>query len=339
MDLFKPSLSKQELLSRVGSIGQLAGAQELVCTDGKGKGASIIRVRNGKGLDFNILPDRGLDIFDAYLNGIPMAWISQNGLTSNTSYESQNLGWLRTFGGGMLVTCGLRNVGSPVTSGSEHFGLHGRYSSIPATKVNILEYWDGNIFHIEVSGEIRESNVFSENLVCRRAIKTNSAENKIRIHDAITNEGFRPEEFLVLYHFNWGYPLFSADSKLEISPATTSVRDSNATAESWNEFSAPIPGFREIVYLHKPKSDSKDNCSYRLLNQTAGIGVKVSWPKAQLPYLTQWKMMGQSEYVLGLEPGNCFPNGRFTEMENGRIDKLSSFETKDITLNLNFEAV
>ena len=39
-------------------------------------------------------------------------------------------------------------------------------------------------------------------------------------------------------------------------------------------------------------------------------GVEISFDPESLPCFTEWKMMGKYDYVLGLEPGNCNPNGR-----------------------------
>ena len=35
-----------------------------------------------------------------------------------------------------------------------------------------------------------------------------------------------------------------------------------------------------------------------------GLGLYVSFDVTMLPYLSEWKMMGQGEYVLGIEPAN-----------------------------------
>src|SRR4051794_26858987 len=75
----------------------------------------------------NVLPERGLDIGRAWFRGEPVAWESPLG----------ELPWqgdfARSFGGGLLVTCGLRNVGLP----SEGQPQHGWYSSLPARDVEV----------------------------------------------------------------------------------------------------------------------------------------------------------------------------------------------------------
>jgi hypothetical protein len=280
------------------------------------------------------VPDRALDIFDASYKGVPLAWISSNGMVHNSHYDSREAGWLRSFGGGLLVTCGLRNVGPPCTIDGEHFGLHGRISSTPATHVNIHTFWKEENYFIEVSGEIRETNVFGENLVCYRTIGVSTLHNRIDIRDRFVNEGFREERLALLYHFNWGSPLLSEHSELILDPVQTRVRDSSATVDSWNQFSPPTPNVNEVVYLHEMKGGKENHVKYRLQNSTLGFGAEVAWKCDQLPYLTQWKMMGQGEYVLGLEPGNCFPMGRVHEMENHRMDLLQSFEEKNFTLSV-----
>ena len=40
-------------------------------------GMRIIEAYNASGLTFTILPDRGLDIWAAHYNGLPLTWISQ----------------------------------------------------------------------------------------------------------------------------------------------------------------------------------------------------------------------------------------------------------------------
>ena len=56
---------------------------------------------------------------------------------------------------------------------------------------------------------------------------------------------------MLLYHFNWGSPLLAADSQLLIDTQSTQVRDANVSPGSWNDFSDPVHGIDEVVYLHK----------------------------------------------------------------------------------------
>ena len=48
-------------------------------------------------------------------------------------------------------------------------------------------------------------------------------------------------------------------------------------------------------------------------------GMIMSFEKTTLDYFTEWKMMGEYEYVLGLEPGNCSPDGRDVHRTEGTL--------------------
>jgi hypothetical protein len=333
-NLFEKGLSKKEILKQVGDIHQIAGTQLFEFSSGKAKGASGLRIRNGLGLDFTLLPDHGLDIFDISYKGTSLSWISSNGVVNNHLFDERGTGWLKSFAGGMLVTCGLRNVGPPVQEDGEEFGLHGTYTSLPSEDLKINEYWKDQYFHIEVSAKVRESKVFGAKLVNHRTISVSSRNNAIAIKDRIVNEGHRPEALMILYHFNWGSPLLSQDSKLILKPLSTELRDKGMEPDSWNTFLKPQPQFQERVYLHHLEKNSEGRVGYELLNSTLDLGVHVEWDHAALPYFTQWNMFGEGEYVLGLEPGNCFPCGRETERKNNRLEILPSFAEKEISITI-----
>ena len=48
----------------------------------------------------------------------------------------------------------------------------------------------------------------------------------------------------------------------------------------------------------------------------------------ELTCFTEWKMMGEKEYVLGLEPGNCTPDGRDVMRKKGMLEFLKPDEEK-----------
>ena len=53
-------------------------------------------------------------------------------------------------------------------------------------------------------------------------------------------------------------------------------------------------------------------------------------------YFTEWKMMGRRDYVLGLEPGNCHPDGRDVMRKEGTLKFLHPGEaiTYEVTVTL-----
>ena len=338
--IYGKKLSKKEILKRIGHTSQIMGARRMTVEEGPGKGTSVIRVRNGLGLDITILPDRGLDIMEAGYDGMPLAWIPKNDLVSNVHYDDKGAGWLRSFNGGLLTTCGLRNVGAPAEIEGESFGVHGRYSNTPATQVGIEEYWSNDDYFIKISGKIREAVTFGENLVVNRTITLSTRENTIHIDDQIVNESFRKEAIMILYHFNWGFPLADEHLEIDIDTSNTIGRDFDmADPDQWRKFSKPVHNINEEVYFHEVNADRQGRCRYRLTNKNAGLQTEVEWNKDALDQLVQWKMPGEGDYVLGLEPANCRVMGRLEETNSGRIKYLDSFEEKNVHICLTFRHI
>ena len=57
-------------------------------------------------------------------------------------------------------------------------------------------------------------------------------------------------------------------------------------------------------------------------------GITISFDANTLPFLTEWKMMGVRDYVLGIEPGNCYPDGRSKVREDGNLEFINPNESK-----------
>ena len=111
----------------VGNLDQIASAVSSIVSDGAAAGSRAIDLRVWDGIDLRLLPDRGLDAGAAWFGGVPIAWISPAGETGPIP-NPRDQDWSRGFNGGLVTTCGLRNVGAP----SEGHGLHGEISMQPA---------------------------------------------------------------------------------------------------------------------------------------------------------------------------------------------------------------
>ncbi|MDD5704885.1 MAG: aldose 1-epimerase family protein [Kiritimatiellae bacterium] len=327
------------LSPRVGRMAQLASIRRLVADDGMGRGMRALEVNNGSGLAFTVYPDRALDIGQAYFKGIPIAWIAAGGEAAPQFYNESGLGWLRTFGGGLLTGCGLTNVGSPCTADGEAHGLHGRLSHLIAEDVNTASEWSQDTYRLTIRGCVRQSRVFGENLTLARELSTAYGENCITVRDVVENRGFRPSPFMLLYHLNLGWPLVDEGATIEMSPHEVVPRDDHAATgvREWSQFSAPVPGYAERVFYHSLPPDAQGLASARLANPKLGIALRVSYRLAELPYLIQWRMMGQGEYVLGLEPANCYPEGQVNIAKRGLLRHLAPGEKTETCLRLSFE--
>jgi hypothetical protein len=306
-NLYGRNWNRKEILRYLGHMDQVAGIKLLESADGRERGNRVFQVWNGSGLYFHVLAERALDISVFHYKGIPVTWISPVGEVHPAYYDPRGAGWLRSFQGGLLVTCGLDHFGHPCVDDGEELGLHGRISNISARSVNYDTFWDEDNYKLEISGEVRQASVFGENLILKRRISTQMGSNQIQISDDVRNEGFEAQPHMILYHFNLGFPLVSECSFLNLQVEDTFARDKAAEAgiNEWEKLQIPTAGFHEQVFGHVPVADKEGNVHIELKNPNLGLGLRWTYQKTSLPYLFQWKMMGEGTYVVGIEPANC----------------------------------
>lgn len=321
-----------ELRRRVGSMEQLAGVREYVLSDGPSQGIRAMRLYNAAGLDLELLAGRALDIGRAAWQGMPLAWLSSTGPVHPAFFEPQGAGWLRVFGGGMLTTCGLTHYGPPEVDGGEALGQHGRASSLPAQRVQVDEAWVGETYQIEVRGKTRETAVFGPNVVLRRRIRISLWQPGFTLDDEVTNEGFSRAEHMLLYHMNFGFPLLDDGTRLAVARQATRPRDAEAAKGLGQELtmSGPIPDYQEQVFYHEIKADGEGVGRACVYNPKLGNGLAVllEFDARSMPRLVEWKMMGEGLYVLGVEPGTSFVDGRVAERQAGRVPVLQPGESR-----------
>lgn len=336
VQLFGKMYSKQELLARVGDISQIGGVRLVELADGVERGVRAAEFRTGSGLDFTVLIDRGLDISTAAYKGQPLAWRSSTGDTSPAYFEEPELRWLRSFYGGLVVTCGLTYAGAPNVDQGKALGLHGRVSNTPASNVYADGAWDGDEYSMWIQGKVRETEVFGENLEMERRISAKLGESKIWIHDRVTNLGHQEAEHMILYHINAGFPVIDGGAKLIAPVLDYTPRDADAETEKekYAQFPDPVAGFREKVYYLEMAQDSEGMVNCALINHGLPLGIYVRYPKKELPKLSEWKMSGEGTYVVGMEPANCWVEGRAKERDRGTLQFLKPGETRECHLEL-----
>ncbi len=336
--LFGKRFTRRELESLLGHTSQLAGVRPVELADGPERGVRAFEFWTGAGLEFTVLADRALDIGATRFRGIPLAWRSPVGDAHPAYYEPQGLGWLRTFFGGLLITCGLDNVGTPGRDGHEELGLHGRFSHLPARNLSWGADWQKDEYALWVEGEIRQWRMFGENLVLRRRVATCLGSTEVSVHDSVTNEGSTPTPLMLLYHVNLGWPLLSPSSRIETRVRSVRPRDSRAAEglATWGHFSAPVPGFQEQVYYLDLEPDGSGFVEVALVNPDLdnGLAFWVRYKVDQLPRFVLWKMLASREYVVGFEPANCLVEGRAAERARGTLRELEPGETAEFELSL-----
>jgi len=330
--------SKEALLSQVGRLSQLGGISNFVYADGPAKGTSGLRVRTASGLEFWVVPDRGMDIYEASFRSDSLCWQSPSGLVHPSYYSSRGLEWLKSFAGGLLTTCGLTTVGMPSTDDGQELGLHGSISNTPAEHVAWTETWKNDDCHFEIKGRVRETSVHGPNLLLERTISTSLKSKSLTIEDSIENQGVRDAPLMVLYHFNFGYPLLTPQSQIfttsrKVDPATPFAAES---LNEWTIFDAPKRNQMERVYFHEMESADDGWVTVVLVRdrEQLDFGIALSYDTSTLPQLVQWKMTGENHFALGLEPSNCRTLGRHAERERGTLQILEPEQRRNFRLKI-----
>ena len=67
------------------------------------------------------------------------------------------------------------------------------------------------------------------------------------------------------------------------------------------------------------------------------VRLTISFDAKELDGFVEWKMMGIRDYVLGLECGNCYPDGRDVMRKNGMLKFLQPGETKVYRVKVDVE--
>jgi galactose mutarotase-like enzyme len=323
-------MKKDELLQYTGNSAQLGGSRHYVLSDGRSRDMRAIDINTGSGLQYTILPDRGMDISLASFKGKNLVFLSCNGETHPAFYEPQGLGWLHTFTGGLLQTCGLTYLGAPVKDGDEELGLHGRVSTIPARQVADLSDWNGEEYIIKIRGLVEEGRIFGTKIRLEREISSARGNNSLVIKDTVTNTGSKTTPYTILYHMNFGYPMLSESAELIVDAEKTAAATPFAEKgiHEFRKFIKPQANIGEQVYFHTLRTDSKGEAKITLLNKAVGMSVTLKFNTAQLPCFTEWKMMGSGDYVLGLEPGNVPAKNRVMLRNENILPSLEPGETR-----------
>lgn len=337
IDLYNRKWTKLDLSRYIGSTDQVAGIKPLEASDGFERGGRLFEVWTGSGLSFHVLPDRALDISTCQYKGMSLAWRSPIGDAHPAYFDASGSAWLRSFQGGLLVTCGLDTFGPPNRSENEEFGLHGRISNTPTRVVNYSAAWTEDEYRLEISAEIRQARIFGENLVMRRRISTSLGSNRIRIDDVVTNEGYSTQRHMILYHVNIGFPLLSENSRLKFDVSATVPEDeaSDHGIKDWMLFQPPTSGYQEQNFIHSPIPDDRGWAVAEVVNPEINLGLRLSFDTSTLPYLNEWKMMGEGLYILGIEPMNCAAMKNIEQLnKQGRLPFLEAGESRSYTIEI-----
>ncbi|MDP4285101.1 MAG: aldose 1-epimerase family protein [Bacteroidota bacterium] len=336
-------MKDQNWKGKISNHNQLGGIETSVIDNGLGKGSRIAWVNTGTGLRYKVVIDRAMDIADAFYNQHSLAWLSELGISSPQPFSDKGLGWLKTFGGGLLVTCGLTHVGGPESDESGERGLHGSISNIPAEIESIIQPDPlAGEMEMSITGKVRQTQIFGPSLELKRTISGTLGKSSIRIHDEVTNHGNTSVPHMILYHCNFGWPLVDEGSDIIWNGKWESPNAGNEEKifrESNNFHKCPAPmkshnGSGEEVAFIDIKQDSNSLCFCGLHNASLGIAMVMKFKKSQLPWLTNWQHWGNGEYVTGLEPGTNPPIGQAKARQQGTLIQLAPGEKRMYDLEI-----
>lgn len=311
-------MQQNDLLRYVGSIQQVAYARRIQYSEGRAANLRAIQVKNGA-LSFLVMEDKALDIAELSYHGVQMNYLAKTGLIGRNPYDTHGAEALRSIMGGFFFTCGLENICAPYAAEGKEYPMHGRMRTTPAEHVCVDAAWKDGRYCITISGEMREAEIFGENLLLRRTITTVYGEETITISDEIVNESFRPEPVMFMYHCNFGFPFLQEGCRLVLPTKKVIPREhlSELHLADYDKIEPPKDNEMEYVFLHELCSDARGNTFVAIVNDRDSLAVQLHFNRNQLPYFMEWKSCASGDFALGLEPSNSSVYGRgFHEKEH-----------------------
>lgn len=292
---------------------QVSSIRRVECVDGRSRGLKIIELDNGL-ISLDVLESKALDIGFARYKGKNVSFICKNG------YDNVESDFGRAFNGGLLYTCGPENVGA-----REGFPTHGSLHNIPAEVIRAEVGENGDVI---IEGKISFTELFGINLTVRRKIRLPRGVAEIYIDDVIVNEGFKPTEYCMLYHVNFGYPFLTENTIVEIDSESVRGRTFYATERiaTFRAMQKPEDDAEECVYFHKLKTPHAE-----VISPDSGCKAILDYSDGTLPCFIEWKSMVSGDYALGLEPSTTFLDGELT------YKVLAPGESVKHSLRLKFE--
>lgn len=319
-------MEKRELLRKTGSFQQLASIRPISFSEGRSAGLHAFEVTNGP-LRFTAMADKCLDVAELSYRGVNFSFLSKPGLQGRAHYDTHGAEAQRSIMGGLFFTAGLENICAPCTLEGKDYPMHGRIRTTPAEHLCADAFWEGDRYILELSGEMREAELFGENLILRRRLRTVYGERSFTLTDEIENQAYRDEPLMLLYHINIGYPLLDEGTRLVLPTADVKPRDEISAPHTgrWNVMDAPLDNEPEYVFLHSLIPDEEGVVTLCVVNEALELGLKLSYRADNLPRFMEWKSVASGDYVLGLEPSNASVYGRPWHEERGDLHRIAPF--------------
>lgn len=289
---------------KLNNLDQIAYVRRYVLTEGAAAGLKVIEVYNGV-LRFLLNESKTLDIMQLFHKGTNISYLSKNPFTKRETT------FLKRFEGGMLYTCGIDVIG-----GQAGYEDHGSFHNIPA-QITRCECTEDKII---VEAIIRDTELFGKNLVMKRRYETEIGSDTVTLSDTLLNEGWRDEDYSILYHVNVGYPML--DEGVKISAQANKIVPRTAWAKKHIdkafEIEAPEDCREETCYLLDMKTPTVTVTNDKLKKRFT-----LSYTGEELPFFVEWKSMASGDYALGLEPSTSLLDDKFAFSKVEKQSKIS----------------
>ncbi|MEW1986281.1 DUF4432 family protein [Pseudarthrobacter oxydans] len=290
-----------------------------VVDDGAARGTRVLTVVASGGLTLRVLLDRGMDIGQAWFDGYPVSWQTAVGEVA-PGFVNGGQGWLDGWSGGLVTTCGLRNIGSP----SEGEGQHGSFTDLPAQNVSITRRWlDDGQLAVDIEGMLFDASSLRGRLVVRRRITLATSSGELEISDRVTNESAIAEQTPILYHVNLGAPFLSADSVIAWRGWNDTERDG---VSGTTDMGRPQLVDDRIVELSRDQGAGESGAV--VTSPALGLIAEVLWDTDALPRLHTWQRWVPGSFAMSIEPANASLRGRAYDRAEGRAPMLAPGETR-----------
>ncbi len=305
-----------------------------------------------------VLAGRGADVVEFLYKPLDLdfAWQTSTGVRGNplplVPKDDVN-SFMDEYPGGWQTI--FPNGGPPSQSEGMTFGQHAEVSILP-WNYEVLED-DSDCVRVKFFVLTKKLPFKVEKIFTLR-----SGSTKCEILERITNLSSEEHKAMWGFHFTFGAPFLSEDSKIRVGEHSSVLPHDYGPdvpvrrVGSSEEFSWPtgksangeqidfsiLPPFGtpgEMLYVHNFPSGW-----YRVETPSRSMAVEVSWDKTIFPYLWYWQEYGYSteapwfgkHYNIGLEPFSSFSSGGIAKaIENGTALSFGPSEIK--TQSLIFE--
>lgn len=328
-------MDKRDYINYTGTMQQLAYTRCCTIQEGRAQGLRAVEVKNDD-LRFLVMADKCLDVAALEYKGINLSFTSKPGLNGRNQFDTHGEEALRSIMGGLFFTCGLQNICGPCETDGTEYPMHGRIRTTPAEHLCADAFWEGDDYVLQVSGEMRESELFGSNLVLRRTIRSVYGTGRLEITDEVENQSCEPAQMMLMYHCNFGYPFLQPGTRLILPSKNVKGREewSQEHLDSWQTAAEPKAGETEYVFLHELAGDENGSSFAAIVSDKLGFGVRLDFDRKVQPYFMEWMSMKSGDYVIGLEPSNSSVYGRKFHEARGDLHTMEPFAKE--TFHLSF---